>query len=43
MSKQLRKTIENIIPLWLSWGQTNKLTKNNVKASRHTSKQANLH
>jgi len=40
MSKQRRKTIENIIPLWLSWGQTNKLTKNNVKASRHTSKQA---
>jgi hypothetical protein len=27
LSKQLRKTTEHSIPLWLSWGQTNKPTK----------------
>jgi hypothetical protein len=36
LSKQLRKTTEHIIPLWLSWGQTTSLRKNNAKASKHT-------
>jgi hypothetical protein len=39
VSKQLRTTIDNIIPLWLSWGHTNKTTTKLRQASTQASNQ----